>query len=254
MNIIESIYTTAPAERVSKRYNLFRTSDIVDMAASYGWQPVIQTEARVNKKIYQGKQDHMVILEHEDMKTEEGNLQMVIRNNHKGTRSLQVFVGYMRQVCSNQLFAKNLGDGMDMRIYHTTSYEQVQEDFQVFVQKIPEFFGVISKMQTKILSKKQIDKLAKRAIEIRYGSSSSLHILKGIDVSSVTRVLREEDSGNSAWVVMNRIQESLVKGTFTYDTTNKKGNTIVRKGRPIKGLNKSIDFNTKLMQEVFSMV
>lgn len=256
MKLIETVKQTKPLETVSKKYHFFRTKDVIDTALSAGWQIDIQTEATLRKSsVYkQGKQKHMVILSHPDYVSKEGRVNLVIRNSHDGKNALHVFAGFMRVHCSNQLFVKNLGEGLSLSIKHFTTFEEVQEQFLDFVHnQIPQVMGLVSGMQKKELTQKQIRKLAKKALEIRYANTPSLHMLD-IDPKLLTTVQRPEDEGNSLWHVLNRIQENIVKGGVRYQLENQKGNLVDRKLRKITGMQKTVEVNTKLFDAALALL
>lgn len=250
---VESVKAVEPAITVSKHYNMFRTTDVVKMAAAYGWNPVQQKQAKVRKETSIGKQKHIVILEHPEFKTSEGNVNLVIRNSHDGKGSLQIFAGYMRIACSNQLFVKNLGDGMELRITHRSSWEEVDDMLSSFIQKIGQVSGIVDQMKNRELKPVEIKRLAKKALEIRYGNTPNLALLN-LDPEKLTTITRQEDQGNSLWVVLNRIQEHIVNGGVSYQTQNKKGDVKIRHLRKLTGLNKSVDVNTKLFEAALALV
>lgn len=255
MQLIETVKQIEPQKTVSRKYNFFRTKEILDLALSAGWQIDVQTEAKLRKNIQlrQGKQKHMVILSHPDYITDEGRVNLVIRNSHDGKNALHIFAGFMRIHCANQLFVKNLGEGLSLAISHFSTFEEVQEQFLDFVNnQIPQVEGLVAKMQKKELTQKQIRKLAKKALEIRYGNTPSLHMLD-IDPKLLTTIHRPEDEGNSLWKVLNRIQENLVRGGIHYKIENSKGQLVQRRLRKITGMSKRVEVNTALFDAALSL-
>lgn len=74
-----------------------------------------------------------------------------------------------------------------------------------------------------------------------------------LDVNKILVSKRLEDNGRSAWVVFNKVQEYLVQGGLTYETTNKKGKIVERTTRKLRGINSLIAFNDYLYQLILSL-
>ena len=119
--LIKSAYTNEKyQEKLSDKYKVLQTSKIVEVAESKGWNVQTMSEASVRKENKQGYQRHLIILTKDSYITNEGKMQLAVRNSHDGTTSVQMFAGYMRVACSNQLFAKSFGNtGLEARIKHT---------------------------------------------------------------------------------------------------------------------------------------
>lgn len=241
-----SITQTKKADHLTDRYKFISTMDVVEKATAYGWNVVSSKEARTTK--YQGFQKHIVIMENPEFKSEEGNIQLVIRNGHHGYQSLQVFLGFMRIRCSNQLFARNIGEGSYLTIRHSQKGLDALDGFLTgFKTTVNDFAFGIRKLQEKILTPEQVRVFAREALKLRWEESE-------IDDALVTQSLatrRSGDEGESAWLVMNRVQEAMIRGgVFVVNPEKKK----VRKARQIKGIDSLLTINTKLMEMTLQLL
>jgi hypothetical protein len=91
------------------------------------------------------------------------------------------------------------------------------------------------------MTDKEMRLFAEKAIQARFGEE------KLVDASEIQQVLastRDADTGNNLWVVMNRVQEHLVRGGFTTVGVDKKE----RKVRKITNMLKDVELNQKLWE------
>jgi hypothetical protein len=230
----------------SNRYRFISTMDVVNLAEKFGWRVSKALEGKLRKSKTKGFNKHIVIMEKEKFKGAEGNIQLVIRNSHNGTSAIQIFLGYMRFVCSNQLYSKNLGQGMDLSVRHSDNgYHQLVEFLKQFDQAVDLFAEKIKKSQEKKLSPAQVKTLTKKALALRVDSEMITPEL----VDYVITPQRVEDAEQTAWNVMNRIQERFMSGgIFLYnpETGNKK--TL----RKIRAIDTQVKLNTQLMDLVLA--
>jgi hypothetical protein len=241
-----SIEQTKKAGHLSDRYKFISTIDVVKKANSYGWEVVSSQQARTSK--YEGYQKHIVIMENPSFKNEEGNIQLVIRNGHHGYQSLQVFLGFMRIKCANQLFARNIGKGSYLTIRHSQKGLASLDQFLAgFDSAVNQFALGIRKLQEKVLSPDQVKVFTRKALELRWNENEIDDKL----VEQALEVRRDSDVGESAWLVMNRVQEAMVRGgVFVVNPEKKK----IRKARKIKGIDSLLTINTKLMEMSLALV
>lgn len=240
---IESAKAETPAEFVSSKYNHFKTHEIAEIFQAKGWRLEIQTEARIRKNVAQreGKQRHMLTFSHPDFKTEEGRLQIVVRNAHDRTGSLEMYFGFHRVFCGNQLY-KRFGDNI-IRIRHTRPLSEVASAVETIIDRVDKFHRSIQLLQKATLTEDQVSRITKKAIELRYQYSKNV---PDISVREVQIVRRQADAGQTAWLAMQRAQESLVRGGIAY--TNGKGRRY--KTREMKSINSLPEFNSRLWEIV----
>lgn len=259
LQIIESAKAESPASHLTKKYSFFSTKEIISELAKSGWSLAKQGEVKIRKtsKNYNsriGKQKHLLIFENPNFIIEnEGKINICIRNAHDGGGCLEIFYGFMRIVCSNQIFSKSLGDGKLIKLRHSQNHMiEFQETIKNVSLMVDRYKRQIMSLKSKTLNVSEIHSLAEQAILARFGEISK--VAQELDVRSLFNTKRIEDEGNNAWVVFNRIQEHLIKGGVTYDSTNKKGLSIERKTRALKGINSQVEFNDTLYQKTLALV
>ncbi|MBE0305403.1 DUF932 domain-containing protein [Leptospira interrogans] len=243
---IPSVYSEAYFGQVSKKHLQIKTSDVLSLFLDLGWEIQSATEINVRNKDRKGFQKHMLILEHPTMIFEdEGKLNVVIRNSHDRSNSLEIFYGFLRFACSNQLLIRNLGNGSQKSFRHYKADLDAIKDWVVEI-----LFGFndladdIRFLKAKVLNSSQVQEFANTALDYRF--QSDLREYRRYLVESILRVRRNEDDGNTTWKVLNRVQESIIKGLASYPDKNKYMRYI--KCRPIQGMDRLISFNTDLWQ------
>lgn len=239
----------SPASYVSSKYQFFSTKEIEAALEAAGWKRKVYTQANIrkNKELREGKQKHMLIFE----KVSDGvtrakgeKLQIVIRNAHDRTGSLEVFCGVMNIVCSNQLYKRNLGKGELLRILHNarTTKEQLKEAIAGMITQADGLQKRIDRMKKVELSEYQQLELAKKALELRYGNSAAA---KFIDPTSLLPARHSEQSSPTLWNIFNRIQEATVRGGVKYTIKDSK-KTKNRTTREMKSINTLPNYNSEL--------
>lgn len=258
LQVIESAKAKEKANHLSKKYQFFSTEEIIEELKLHDWTLVKQGEVKIRKtgKNYQsriGKQRHILIFENPEFQIEnEGKINLCVRNSHDGGGCLEVFFGFMRIVCANQIFSKSLGDGTSIKLRHSQNYkEEFKNLISTIIPLIEKYKEQLISLKTKVLTDEQILHFANEAIKSRFGNMSTVQSC--LDVNKILISKRLEDNGKSAWVVFNRVQEYLVQGGLTYETTNKKGKTVERTTRKLKSINSLIAFNDYLYQLILSL-
>jgi hypothetical protein len=244
---ILSANSDRPAETTSTKYSFFDSKLLIHELFEKGWVVYLQTEAQVRNPKRQGFQRHMIIFNNKEFNTPEGKLQIVIRNAHDTSCSVEIFSGFMRIACENQLFTKDLGTGSLIRIRHTGDDIQtrVMKGFQSMIEFLPTYGKLIYSLQERILSPLSQEDFAKQASLLRFGTDSE--IPEKIRTEDVLQVRRKSDEGNSAWKVYNRVQENLVRGGLPYPIQRKSGLSAIAYTRRLRSLNTLPEFNDSLM-------
>jgi len=91
------------------------------------------------------------------------------------------------------------------------------------------------------MTPEQQHEFALKAVEARFGEEKQL---TDADIECLLTAERKEDVGNTCWLVMNRVQEKLTNGGFSYLSAKGKP----RKARAIKNFTQDVDMNTKLWE------
>ncbi|MGQ2801670.1 DUF932 domain-containing protein [Leptospira santarosai] len=243
---VPSVYSDASLGQVSKKYLQIKTPDVLSLFLDIGWEVQTATEINVLSKDRKGFQKHMLILEHPSMIfQDEGKLNVVILNSHDRFNSLEIFYGFLRFVCSNQLLVRNLGNGNQKSFHHhKANLDTIKDWVAEILFGFNDLADDIRFLKAKVLNQSQIKEFANTALDYRF--QSDLREYRRYLADSILRVRRNEDNGNTAWKVFNRVQETITKGLAYYPDKNKYMKYI--KCRPIQGMDRLISFNTDLWQ------
>jgi hypothetical protein len=255
-----SIFTESQKSNLSDRYEFVPTSDIVDFMEENGWFPIDAKEVKTRKQENKGFQKHIVRFRHPELSFNEVNgdgnfVDILLTNSHDGMSSFTFQIGIFRLVCSNGLVVKQADFGT-VRVRHLTKESsevfntQLLEAISTLVNQIPKTVAAIDVMQNTMLNRDQVKELAIKAIDSRFDKN-----IKNIDVNHIIDQLvladRKEDEGENVWNVFNRIQEKLLKGTYSYINKN---NNKVRKARPVNNIVQATKLNTELFDMAYSYV
>jgi hypothetical protein len=198
--------------------NYIETADVVSDLQKEGWKVGGVCESK-NKKTRQIDSNY-VKLYHPDltMKNNKGQTECLsnvyLTNSTDGKHALQVDYGLFRLICSNGVIT---GVREDVgRIPHT---EKGVRDYQFTINNVNEIakqaLSSFDSFKNKILTSKQIQKLAVDALKIRFGR------VQNINSQQLLNIHREEDKGDDLWTVFNRIQENLTKSNMLVDINGK---------------------------------
>jgi hypothetical protein len=241
------VFAATPKPGVSERYSFLPTSRIVEDMDRLGWKV---NQAKSNRSRTSANAEfgnHIVKFFHPDvyMKDQDGNVEayvnIVVMNNHMGTGSFKFEMGIFRLVCENGLIIKDKDfGGFNMR-HSGYSFEQLQETLNTAMTRLPEVVGKINSYNQIIMSKEAQKAFAQQAFALR---SYQDRQLTEIELEEFLAPRRKQDEGDSLWVVLNRIQESVLKGG--YSITNKKDK--IRRAKSIKNIQQDIKLNQQVWE------
>ena len=239
---------------LSKHYSFVPTSRVINDLRTMGWNPVDAVQVITRKKETNGYQKHMITFENDSYKTEGTTEypQLLLTNSHDGGNAFTLSAGIFRLVCSNGLVIKTEDYGTSRLVHKGYSFKAIQDLVNDFVATIDETLTRITAMKEVELTKAQQMEFAKAAALLRFTEKSynEQNISDVVELDDLLSVDRKEDAGDGLWEVYNRVQESIVQGSFHYIGGNKKS----RKARPIKNFKQSIDVNKKLSELAFAYV
>ncbi|PJZ77433.1 DUF932 domain-containing protein [Leptospira neocaledonica] len=240
---VPSVFKDASYGKPSERYMQINTSDVLSHFFDKGWEVQAATEMNVRTDARRGFQKHLVILKHEDYRIEdEGNLNVVIRNSHDQTNSLELFYGFMRVVCSNQLMVRNIGRAGDHSVFrhYKKNQEPIQNKINQVLNGFDNFIEEIRFLKAKELSPDKVKLFVRKAVGLRFGADFVID-QESIE-RSVLRVRRPEDQGFDSWKVLNRIQETFIKGLGRYIIPS----VGQRKIKSLTSIDRLVSFNNDL--------
>ena len=240
-------FASAPKPGVSSKYSFLPTSRIIEDMDRLGWKV---NQAKSNRSRTSANAEfgnHIVKFFHPDvfMKDQDGNVEayvnIVVMNNHMGTGSFKFEMGIFRLVCENGLIIKDKDfGGFNMR-HSGYSFEQLQETLNAAMTRLPEVVGKINDYNQIIMSKEAQKAFAQQAFALRSYQDRSL---TETELEEFLAPRRKQDEGDSLWVVLNRIQESVLKGG--YSITNKKDK--LRRAKSIKNIQQDIKLNQQVWE------
>lgn len=240
-------YAATPRPGLSAKYSFLPTSQIISDMDRLGWKV---SDAKANRSRTQVNQEfgsHVIKFFHPDVfiRSAEGEIEsyinVVVINNHTGTGSFKFELGMFRLVCTNGLVIKDKDMG-SFNIRHSGySFEQLRETMNTAIERLPDLVGRINQYNSIVLSPSQQKEFARQALALR---SYSDRQPTEAELAEFLAPRREEDRGDSLWVVLNRIQESVLKGG--YHLTNARGRA--RRAKSIKNIQKDIQVNQAIWE------
>lgn len=257
MNICPMAFKTNPTNpKVSDKYIMATTMDVVNDMAKLGWYPVQAKQCRGKKGSKGIRSFHMLAFQNPDIKVLSGNdieayPRIILQNSHDGFNSFKFMVGIFRIVCSNGLIVCD-EEFANLAIRHINyTFEELRDTINIVVAKLPNKIEVLNQMRNTELSEEDKKEFAKKVIKIRKGldADDNLDISDDTIIDILTPV-RKEDNGNSLWNVFNVLQEKVIKGNFNFSSDGKKS----RKMRKIVSPIKDIKINTELFNIANSYV
>jgi len=249
------IFSKAPTNPgVSEKYLFVNSETIIDDLAKLNWFPVTSAQRKVTKTEGTVYSKHLISFQNPDIQitSKDGDNafpRIIMTNSHDGLQSFRFSVGIFRLVCSNGLVVAD-EQFSDFRINHKGyTFDELRDVISQAVKDLPNRVEVLNKMRNKILTNEQKEKLALDAMLVRAGITpdSSKANEFSYDKETLQNILepkRKEDVGDNLWLVLNVIQEKIMHGDFHAALAGAK----IRKVRPIKSFEKSLEVNKDLFK------
>lgn len=240
-------YAASPKPGLSAKYSFLPTSRIISDMKSLGWEV---GQAKANRSRTTANQEfgnHVIKFFHPDIYIQddkggvESYINVVVMNNHTGTGSFKFELGIFRLVCSNGLILKDRDMG-SFNIRHSGySFDQLQETLNEAIKRLPDMVGRINQYNMITMTAEQQMDFARKALALR---SYSDRVPTEAELAEFLAPRRTQDQGDSLWVVLNRVQESVMKGG--YHIVNAKGK--LRKAKSIKNIQQDIKLNQQVWE------
>jgi len=261
-DIAPSIFAKSHDGERSKSYTLVKTSKIIDILRSAGWQPqrateVVQRTSSSNliKALLSspGHQKHMVVFRSEDdelsfpdprikvINHDQFHIdiarvypEIVLFNSTNGSCKFRMHGGLFALICKNGLIIpiKTIGcfeykhQGFDPKEIYTGTTE--------FIREIPKLIDVVDRWSNTNLDQPQQIDFATLASKLRWDDPP-------VTPSQLLERSREADKGNDLWTVFNVIQDRTIKGGF-------KAARSKRNVRPITNIEQTRTINEGLWE------
>jgi hypothetical protein len=243
-SLAPSIFNHTVGTKLTEKYVHIPTDTIVDDMEALGWVPYSVKTVRSRAKNAATKK-HLVQFFNPDIVINDENgeadmyPQLLLINSHDGSTAVKFEMGVFRLVCENGLVIKSQDFGGFKMRHMGYSFEDLRVYINQLVETLPTVVANLNKFSQVEMTPEQQYEFATKAVEARFGEEKEL---SSEEIDNLLSAERKEDQGNSVWVVMNRVQEKLTNGGFSY--LNAKGKP--RKARAIKNFTQDIDFNQKI--------
>lgn len=249
------LLTNKAVRDVSEKYVHIPSMQVVEDIMSFGWQPV-KTDMRGKGKSAFDR--HSVTFEHPSLQFGVNNVidsvipRVTFVNAHNGLCAFKFYGGLFRLVCSNGLVipmtvnGESMGHSLRIRHIHY-NIENLKETLTNILKVVQTSVDHIFQLDERMLTETEKKEFAKMAwaTRNRIKQEDIIEFLANVPdevVDSLIEVERAEDEGDSAWKVLNIVQEKILGG---FQTPSKKH-------RPIQGFERQLDLNAKLYESVMT--
>lgn len=244
-----AVVAQVPGAKVSTRYGMFRTLDLVDALRETGWLPVAaempnarSDEGReFGRHVLRFRQEH-TLRAYDAPRPNVGDIvpELVMFNAHDGTTAFRFMAGLFRFICSNGLVVAD-GTFGAVHVRHTRfAIREAQDAALQVVDEIPQIIGRVDAWRNVELNHVSQEIFAREAAELR-GMPANVVPIPG----RLLRARRYDDHGDTLWKVFNRVQESVLEGGY-YGAPKAGGATV--KVRKIGDVTKRLTVNRQLWE------
>ena len=220
------IDATSKSPDLSKNYKFVSSRHVVDILGREGWFPREAFIVRSKSSSDPLFKRHCIRFENPEMQISGmGGVrpEIVMRNSHDGTTSLQFLAGIMRMVCSNGLTISEEEYGATRMRHDNAQYKQLGDMYLNYVVKkfaraVPEGLALC-----KGWDKMMVDSDLRRQYYMRAGKLRGMDMY-GYRYGQFDVGRRRADESNDLWTMFNRTQENLIRGGVRkyYDFTDSK--------------------------------
>lgn len=232
-----------PSRDVSGKYTIVPTIDIIRDVKQTGWSPVnveIRGEGKSDfcKHAVTFQKDVDILVSNKDII----NPTMTVVNSYDGLSTVRFYAGFYRRI-SNTFFTIPIKTGDDVYIpYMKVSHTKY--NFDLLDQYIQEITNAVMESVKQVLNFTQIqlreeeyERFVKIAFSLRRDKEPTVDIL-----NVLLEPMRGEDDGDNAWVIMNSVQEKIIKGFSVYNEVTKKE----KKYRAINSFERILPYNLEM--------
>jgi hypothetical protein len=205
--IAPSIFAREAHESRSDKYLFIPTIEVLSALKKEGFLPFMVAQSRTRTEGKENYTRHMIRLrKQEDIKKEEGALEIILSNSSDGTSSFLLNAGYYRFVCQNGMVAGDILQ--DYRIQHKGNLVdniidvacEIVEDSEIMLNSI-------DSMKAISLSRDEKEIFANSALILKNGEKEST-----LQPKQLLLPKRFDDQKNDLWTTFNVVQENLIKG------------------------------------------
>jgi hypothetical protein len=244
--VAPSIFAQGKHASRSERYTYIPTIDVLRGLRKEGFEPfmVAQGASRIAGKAEFTK--HMIRMRHHreagpQVRARPEAREVILINSHDGASSYQMLCGLFRFVCHNGLVVGDVVN--DLRVPHKGDIqgEVIEGAFRV-LEDFEAVDGSIDGMKSVTLKPEEERAMATAALALRYGERTEGQPPAPVTAEQLLEARRPEDTGNSLWVSMNRLQENMTRGGLA--GRSPQGRRM--QTRPISGIDRGVSLNRAL--------
>lgn len=234
--IVPSAFADSPSTAVSEKYIFLNTHNILDIFGTHLWYPIGGRQARTRKPERQGKQKHLLRLRREEFDFKVGNLipEILLKNSHDRSCSLDFLLGLFNVVCENGLIIERLR-------FEALHIRHINVDEAVVAKAIETTMNSFDTIGTDIKNYQTIELSPAKQLDFAKDACNVFQLKKEINPADLLKVHRQEDNNPTLWSVFNVVQENLMKGGIQY-----KANKRQAKTRKVVNIEKEVIWNTLL--------
>ena len=237
LKIAPSIGTLHPHEKVSSKYKLIPTIEIVNILRKEGWIPTKVTEADFRKLDNKGFQKHMIRFQHPDLILKDEAIEAVLINSHNRSCAYKLMTGVYRFICANGMVLGDTFDSVRVRHVNFDSQDVIEASYEV-LETAPIVAESIEEMKDTYLEESEREAYAKSALHVVYDDPEEAPVKTWQLLSS----RRSIDCKPDLWTTFNTVQENIIKGGLRGRC--KTGKRI--KTRPVKAIDRNVRLNRAL--------
>lgn len=237
-----SIFARAPMSGLSRRYTFVPTTEIIAGLRQKDWLPVTVEQQRVRLTGRIGFQKHLIRFRRaEQMQNlDEWNEELVLTNSHDAGCAYTMRVGIFRRICSNGLVMSDESfESIRFRHAGLKAEEVVAASCRI-LEFLPKVAIAIDRFRNRQLTAPEMHSFAERALLLRCETAAEAPVC----ASKLLEARRAEDTGSDLWVVLNRVQENLVRGGLSDTRRSRSGR--LRTLRSIRGIDSKMGLNRGL--------
>lgn len=256
-----AVFTSHKAPDRSSRYGFVSTLSMLDQMRDIGYVPVqaAQTKSRTWKGESYGQ--HFVSFARADdleVRNREERPEALLYNSHDGLSRVKLYLGCLRFACSNGIV---VGADSEIAVKHMTIHtEGFASAATQAVESLSEVQRRIADLKTRFMSYDASRELARRAAAMRWSDYNEAVTIEAETgqyprgsyytdrtLANLGRVTRTADRGNNAWMIFNRIQESIIRGgAEIMSITDRSPRGMYRRSRGIGSVAENLRINRAL--------
>lgn len=246
--------------KLSSKYTLINTSNIIDYMTSKDW--TVTKQSQTNPRKHPDERTafvkHMVRLRSnqamQNKKTAElGHLlpEIVIVNSHEGTASLSLHGGIFRLVCSNGLITSDSAL-QPIKLRHVgIEKEELIEHVNSLMTNMDNIYGRLNEFKKIPVTQDEALQFAHQVKDLMWlqdekEKNPENRYKANIPVQSLIKPRRKSDAPNNLWNLFNNVQENVMKGGIHYTKVDKKDNVRYMATKPIKSASRNLSLNKTL--------